>query len=193
MSKVAIFIPMPMALPSPGPIFAGLIQVVMNAAQDGHEYLACKRANQLDNARTIAAERAIENGATHILYLDADHIHPPDIVRDLLTHDVDVVGGLNYTRARRPAALAVDQKPLEKNTGLIECLAVGTGSLLVKCSVFERLQWPWFYYDYRNAKPGGMFEGEDTGFCRRCEEAGIKLWCDTETTSPHLDTDAWIA
>ena len=183
---------MPMALPSPGPIFAGLMQVVINAAQDGHEYLACRRANQLDNARTIAAERAIEHGATHILYLDADHVHPPTIVADLLAHDVDVVGGLNYTRKRRACALPADDERIHKDTGLRQCLAVGTGSLLVRTSVFERIKWPWFYFDYSNAKSGGMWEGEDTGFCRRCEDAGIEIWCDTGTTSPHLDTDAWV-
>jgi len=191
-ASVAIFVPMPMALPSPGPIFAGLIQVICNAAEDGHSYLACKRANQLDNARTLAAEAAITNGATHILYLDADHIHPPHIVRDLLAHDVDVVGGCNLTRAGRIAALQKGGQPIEMNSGLRECFAIGTGSLLVRLSIFERLEYPWFYFDYQKASPGVMWEGEDTGFCRRCETAGISIWCDTAVNSPHLNTDVWV-
>ena len=191
-AKVAIFVPMPMALPAPGEIFASLIQVINAAAADGHDYLACKRAGQLDHARTSAAEAAIQNGATHILYLDADHLHPPKIVKDLLAHNKPVVGGLNYTRAGRPAAMDKNMQALQPNTGLQECLAIGTGSLLVDLEVFKELQYPWFYFDYALAKPGAMWEGEDTGFCRRCEAAGIGIWCDTSINSPHLNTSAWI-
>ena len=55
--------------------------------------------------------------------------------------------------------------------------------MLIAREVFETLEEPWFNYEY----PGGDFTpGTDMSFSAKCREAGIRLWVDGSTTSPHL-------
>jgi len=74
--------------------------------------------------------------------------------------------------------------------GLLKCDVVGTGAMLIHRSVFERIPTPWFTNDYSQVQALDMWPGEDVGFCHKCGDAGIDIWCDTTTTSPHLSTTA---
>jgi len=137
---------------------------------------------------------------THLLMLDVDHVHPPDIIERLakwvlLDPDIRVVSGLNYRRGAPFDPVCRVYGPegspfrkrmmmLEWEQGLIRVDEVGGGSLLVHRSVFEQLEPPWFFniYDevWENSWPG-----EDMGFSRKCQEAGIAMYVDSTTTSPH--------
>ena len=133
---------------------------------------------------------------THILMLDSDHAHPEDIVQRLARwvflypSTVKVVGGLNFRRGEPydPCAF-VDpgdgtfHRLAHWGRGILEVDALGTGSMLIAREVFETLEEPWFNYEY----PKGDFTpGTDMSFSRKCKEAGIALWVDGTTTSPHL-------
>ena len=61
---------------------------------------------------------------------------------------------------------------------------VGTGAMLIRRSVLQRLAAPWFV-DHP-ATPGG---GSDTMFCVRVrEELKLPVYCDTATRVGHLAT-----
>jgi len=133
---------------------------------------------------------------THILMLDSDHVHPEDIVQRLARwvwlypNTVKVVGGLNFRRGEPydPCAFinpgdSKFHRLADWGRGLLEVEALGTGSMLIAREVFETLEEPWFNYEY----PGGDFTpGTDMSFSAKCREAGIRLWVDGSTTSPHL-------
>jgi hypothetical protein len=141
---------------------------------------------------------------THILMLDADHIHPLDIVQRLARRVIEdperlVVGGLNYKRTApfTPCAFLKDPNGGENfyslidiPDGIFETDMIGTGCILIHRDVFEILEQPYFYYEYAGAGDGN-FPSEDIGFSRKCQEAGIKIWCDANITSPHM-TDGII-
>lgn len=104
----------------------------------------------LPSCRNLGTAQALEKfpEATHILYVDQDmyNLTPAHIVR-LVNHNVDVVSPLMVQRKPpyKPAAQALDmtnQSILESiktnKLGLIECLHVGTGVMLVKREVLER-------------------------------------------------------
>ena len=133
---------------------------------------------------------------THLLMLDSDHAHPEDIVQRLARwvflypNTVQVVGGLNFRRGEPydPCAF-IDpgdgqfHRIAHWGKGLLSVEALGTGSMLIAREVFERIPPPWFNYSY----PGGdMTPGTDMTFSAKCREAGITLWVDGTTTSPHL-------
>lgn len=150
-----------------------------------------------DVARHKLGRFLLDSDYTHILMLDSDHVHPPDIVQRLarwfqVYPDLRVVGGLNFRRGEPydPCAF-IDpgdgefHRLAEWGQGLVRVDALGTGSMMIDRRVFEQLpeEAGWFDYDYPNHS---QWPGTDMTFSARCREAGIGLWCDTTTTSPHI-------
>lgn len=150
-----------------------------------------------DVVRNKAAMLLLRSNYTHVLMLDQDHQHPPDIVQRLARWVIAdptrlVVGGLNYRRGApyEPCAFLVDKKgvlhpPLDWEDGLVRCDVIGTGSLLIAREVFEIIEPPWFFNDYSKVWEDA-WPGEDIGFGRKCMDAGISHWLDTTVTSPHM-------
>lgn len=152
-----------------------------------------------DLARNRLAMELLKSNYTHILMLDADHTHPTDIVQRLarwvlLDPDKLVVGGLNFRRSQpyEPCAFFREpdgsvSAPATWSPGLMKIDTLGTGSILIAREVFERIQPPWFFHIYEQQNAWEDFwPGEDIGFSEKCREAGIAMWMDTTTTSPHL-------
>ena len=134
---------------------------------------------------------------THLLMLDSDHVHPPDVVQRLARwfraypEQVQVVGGLNFRRGAPydPCAF-IDpgdgkfRRLAEWPTGAMDVDALGTGSIMIARSVFEQMEKPYFAYNYDC--PYGDWPGTDMWFSAECRKRGITLWCDTTTVSPHI-------
>lgn len=150
-----------------------------------------------DIARCKFAEFLMQDEKyTHLLMLDSDHVHPSDIVHRLsrwfraYPEQVQVAGGLNFRRGQPfdPCAF-IDpgdgnfRRMAEWSTGLMEVDALGSGSIMIARSVFEKMDKPWFGYSYENY---GDWAGTDMWFSAKCRKAGIPLWCDSTTTSPHV-------
>jgi hypothetical protein len=152
---------------------------------------------RIDVNRNRFARQLLNSDYTHLLMLDLDHLHPPDVVERLgrwMLEDPDrlVVSGLYFRRGEPFDPLAFVFGPegglhplVEWPHGCIEVHAFGNGMLLVHRSVFERLEPPWWAYDYGRAHDD-VYPTEDMYFCYLCREAGIKLWVDTTTTSSHI-------
>lgn len=151
-----------------------------------------------DIARNKFAAAALEGGYDWLVMLDSDHKHDPMIVERLLRWpqqdpDVRVVGGLNFRRGEPydPCAFIIGDdgqtySMVDWEQGLIEVHALGTGSILIHTSVFEEIDFPWFRYDYNSVYgPDDTYPGVDIWFSRLVREAGIKMFVDTTTTSPH--------
>ncbi len=150
---------------------------------------------RVDMARNEAAAACLRGDYTHLCMLDADHVHPGDVVERLARWMIKdpaalIVGGLNFKRAApfEPCAFAKDPEGnrcivADWTPGLLEVEVVGTGCILIAREVFERISKPWFHYVY---KEDGFSPSEDVTFCLKCQEAGIKVYCDTTTCSPHI-------
>lgn len=63
--------------------------------------------------------------------------------------------------------------------------ACGFGCVYIQRWVLEKLEWPWFHFDYGDANGKGS-RGEDVYFCKRCEESGIEIWCLPQLECGHL-------
>ena len=63
---------------------------------------------------------------------------------------------------------------------------VGTGCIIIAKEAFERLEFPWFVNEPH--MEGQMLGSHDNYFCKKAQEAGIKIWCDFTLTSPHMST-----
>lgn len=152
-----------------------------------------------DLARNKAAMELLRGDFTHLLMLDIDHVHPADIVQRLARWVVSdpkqfqIVGGLNFRRSEPydPCAYKMGEDNTmwaiewDKDTTLMEVDRLGTGSILIAREVFETIPPPWFTNDYSQAWRDA-WPGEDIGFSKLCNKAGIKMWVDCTVTSPHI-------
>ncbi len=183
--------------------FLHWITLIQRLTQAGHAIIGTSDGPTALVREFLSRRFVEEKEFTHLLMLDTDHAHPPDIV-DRLTRWLHnearplVVSGLNYQRKApfRPAAFMFDGPeygilPLTSwPAGLVQVDAVGAASLLIAREVFERLPAPWWEFVYHGEHK--KLIGEDIWFCARCKEQGIGVFVDTTTTSPHLG-EQWIA
>lgn len=190
--RIVAFVPQFPALPHADDVFYGFWAI----AQQGLPIMQISYG-RTDLVRNRAAMLLLQSDFTHVLMLDADHQHPPHVTQLLARWVLDdptrlVVGGLNFRRGEPydPCAYLRGEDgllypPSEWQRGLVEVDAIGTGSLLIAREAFERIEPPWFFNDYSMVMED-RWPGEDIGFSKKCNEAGIKLWVDTTTTSPHM-------
>jgi len=162
--------------------------------------------SRTDVARNKFAEHLLESQFTHVLMLDDDHQHPDDIVERLSRWVIEdpaklVIAGLVQRRGEPFDALVLFPdgagkvySPIDYPDGLLNVRNehgpgwVATSAILIAREVFERLEWPWFAHTYPKR---GEYPTEDIYFCNKCHDAGIDLWVDTTTESPHM-TEVFI-
>lgn len=158
-----------------------------------------------------------EKTVTHILFLDADHKHPAEIVPQLaraVREDPTrmVVAALNFRRSEPwdPCAYEISESGdssvwLSWAPGVYPVSVTGMAAMLVAVECFDKIEWPFFGYDYSHADKMHWSErhdlddmestkwpGVDVWFCKRCKDAGVAVYVDTRVkTSPHLGK-LWI-
>jgi hypothetical protein len=196
--RIVVFIPLPIALPFVSDVLPNFIAI----AQQGAPFIWVPHG-RTDYVRNQAADKLLESSYTHILMLDSDHKHPPNIVQRLARHVVEdpsrqIVGGLNFRRGEPYDPLInVRQEdgsyiiPEEWDAGLIEVDIIGTGAVLISRSVFEEIGKPFFWYDYSHVDIDS-YPSEDIAFCKKARGEGFRIWCDTTVVSPHMKP-GWVA
>ncbi len=132
--------------------------------------------------RTALVKDAIARGATHILFVDSDMQFPSDTLVNLLAHEKDIVG-VEYNKRILPLTPVFEQP--NKSDTLYETKAVGTGLILIKLSVFEKIKNDPYFNFGRNAE-GETVLGEDAWFCNVARDAGFQVWVDPTVKVHHL-------
>jgi hypothetical protein len=128
--------------------------------------------------RNGLAEKALEWGATHILWADADHLFPDYTLVRLLSLNLPVVGCNYPTRLPPflPTALGLDGRAVATTedlarAGEVEAVAaLGLGLCLMRADLFAKLPRPWFAF------ADGM--SEDRRFFRLLAEARVPVHVD---------------
>jgi len=144
--------------------------------------------------RNLIIQKAFEHGCTHILFVDDDQVFETDALLRLLKHDKDIVSGLYLARAYPHQPLIFDVADDSgaclyaylgpNDSGLKEIVAAGFGFLLVKTSIFEKLEKP--YVRLGELDPEQWCD--DIGFFSRVRQAGIRSYCDMDCWIGHIGT-----
>ncbi|KKL13004.1 hypothetical protein LCGC14_2530090 [marine sediment metagenome] len=134
---------------------------------------------------------------THLFFLDADTVPPPNAIERLLLHDKDVVCGLTPLWLRKTIYWNV-QIEEERNlhvtklpTGLTKVRRVGGTTILIKRHVLEKLKFPYFKIVFPDTieqaiETGPMTQGSDYYFCDRITEAGFEIYADPTILCKHV-------
>lgn len=138
-------------------------------------------------ARDKLARHAINEGFTHILWLDADMIFPDTIVEEFLDDGKEMICGVFHSR-RPPYVSAIFSSldPIERMEeypiDVFKVAACGFGCVFMTVDVLERVC---------HGNDGMMFLptpelGEDLAFCRRVRRIGTEIFCDGAIRIGHI-------
>lgn len=211
--KVTLGLVVSHGFPVPAPFVIGyshLLQAMLtgapNAALPAH--LKIDRARALfvqdfpiDFARNRACTIFLdEDDGDHLLFLDVDMVHPPDLAHRLVAAGEDVVTA-RYTM-RKPPFFSVamrrsgdgptDYQAIEKVEpgvrGLAKVDAGGAGALLIsrRClaAIRERVGDDWFRY--QDGPAGLRSRSEDMWFYEQAIAAGFQPWLDADLWCKHI-------
>lgn len=131
-------------------------------------------------SRQLLVAQALDNDATHILFIDSDMTFPHDMVVRMLLHAVDAVAA-NCMSRRHPFRLTAQRDGNEvitsrESVGIEEVDRVGTGVMMLGMHVFKKIPLPWFEYEWMPEL--NIFRGEDYTFCQKLAANGFDLYVD---------------
>lgn len=148
------------------------------------------------NQRQKLAEKAILDGATHILWLDSDMTFPPSALETLLRHNLDVVACTYSTRSLPLKGVAYTSigdwdswvSVTSPGNRMVEVEGTGMGCMLVRTSTFKDLPKPWFEVSWSEQYQDHI--GEDFYFCKVLRDNGHKILIDRQLSQEvgHLGT-----
>jgi hypothetical protein len=187
--------------------FMSYIKWANTARQLGLDWTLETMTNEslISRARnTLTAKFLSMPEATHLMFIDADIGWEPWHLLVLLNRDVDVIGGL-YPMKTMPIKWVVNgfEGAEEGPDGLQEVSKAGTGFLLTKKHVFEKLKAHPAVKAYKNdigldpiydqylktyfdtAVRQGRYYSEDWKFCEDWRDLGGKIWVDKRVLLRH--------
>jgi hypothetical protein len=156
---------------------------------------------------TLTAKFLNNKDSTHLMFVDADIGWEPWHLLVMLNRDVDVIGGL-YPMKSLPVKWCVNgfDGAEEGADGLQEVSKTGTGFMLIKRHVFEKLNAhpatkpfindiglpaelnPYMKTYFDTAVRENRYYSEDWTFCENWRDIGGKVWVDKRVLLKHTGT-----
>ena len=187
-------------IPTNSSIVAPLVPKLIKWSSMGAEVNIMVSSPLVDYVRNALTRHFLNSKKKYMLFIDSDTMPDVDVPEKLLKHKKLVVGGLynllmtgnDGNMISRPSAFSMlfDDRPLHEgisvipNTGLQKVHVTGTGIMLIHRDVFSKIEQPWFEYKWKD-KEHIAFDGEDVYFCKKCEQANIPIYCDTNAKGLH--------
>lgn len=153
-----------------------------------YQFIVATEGYTIAENRAYIAVQAQRNKSDYLLFIDDDMVFPKDTLETLIGHEKEVIGVPYYSRMlpRKSVVVLENGKVLkgEVPSELFKCQHVGTGIMLIKMDVFDKIDKPWF--KFVNHESGFTEMGEDAWFCKQAREKGVDIWCDSTITIKHL-------
>ena len=158
--------------------------------------------SNINRGRNSCAAKFLAGDCTHLMFVDADiGWNPVDVVQRV-NHQKDVVVGAYPQKTMPPLYVINKLEEPEREGDLVEVMNAGTGFMLIKRNVFEKLieQGATKYrddigldkdtnenqYDFFNCTVAeGQYLTEDYSFCHAVRHAGFQIWLDTTIELTH--------
>ena len=167
-----------------------LVKLAIQLKEDGVDFdVRIQGGTLVYIARNRLAGKAIDNGFTHVLWLDSDMVFGPQIVDDLLFCGKDMVCGAFVSRHPNygPCVYKSIEDPGNMEPvdlfGTTPFRVDGCGFAAVLTSV-ELLKAVWDRFD-TCFRPTEDY-GEDLAFCDRVKKLGREIWCEPTVRPGHI-------
>lgn len=151
--------------------------------------LMIKQGCYLHKSREEVCLAAITGGYDYLFFIDADMCFSSQVLGRLLEAKKEIIGA-HYNMRHLPLVSTMKIKDANGNITArsgempkepFKVYAVGTGCMLIKTSCLNKIPRPWFWYGTPEKQ-----EGEDVGFCRVAQEAGVDVWCEPTVEVGHI-------
>lgn len=162
----------------------------------------------VSRSRNRLAAQFLRSDCTHLLFLDTDLIFSSDQIGRLISHDLPLVCGL-YPKKQTELAWVCNTRadfgPADPDSGLQRILYGGTGCMLIRRDVFEKIAkvFPDIAYDPDDGEDPGLYHdffkvgvcvaqgrrrylSEDWFFCEMAMQCGIRVMMDTRVVLKHV-------
>lgn len=162
-----------------------LTQLIKTTTQNGIDtYLFFDSNTILLNQRNNLLKRSLEIKSDYVLWLDSDMMFPSTTALRLLNHNKEIVA-CNYMKRTNPQNTVAYKDitdwgsyvPLTPQEELITVQGVGMGCMLMKTSIFEKLDKPFFKFIYKEETDD--WHGEDFDILIRLRNLGFEIYIDT--------------
>jgi hypothetical protein len=165
-------------------------------------------------ARNQLVERAKELGAEYIFFVDDDTVPPHNVMTRLLQElemdkDAAVCGGIYCSKTDPPTPLVYLARDESTHWGwkygdVFRCWGIGTGCMLIRMSVFDEIEKPWFKeidWTFDPDKPEEPLDPmiphnvsayrmtDDLYFCEKLAQAGKKVLAHGGVLAVHIGQD----
>ena len=190
------------------PTMTSLLRFILLAQQAGLQWSLDTMVNEslVTRARNnLMAKMMTNTAATHFMFIDADIRFQPESILQMIACDKEVIGGL-YPKKALPVNYVINLKPETKIQGDIFTVGTtGTGFLLFKRSVYEKMiaqfpeckyvddvglgkQYEPMMYSIFDCKidARGHYLSEDWLFCRRWQDMGGEIWVHSKVLLNHI-------
>jgi len=190
------------------PTMTSFLRFILLAQQAGLNWSLDTMVNEslVTRARNnLMAKMMTNTAATHFLFIDADIRFEPDAILKMIACDKDVIGGL-YPKKALPVNYVINLRPETKIQGDIFTVdTMGTGFLLFKRHVYEKLiaahpeckyvddvglgkQYEPMMYSIFDCEidERGHYLSEDWLFCRRWAKIGGEIWAHGKVLLNHI-------
>jgi hypothetical protein len=190
------------------PTMTSFLRFILLASQAGLNWSLDTMVNEslVTRARNnLMAKMMTNTQATHFMFIDADIRFQPESILQMLSFDKEVIGGL-YPKKALPVSYVINLKPETKIQGDIFTVdTMGTGFLLFRRSVYEKLidahpeckyvddvglgkQYEPMMYSIFDCEidEKGHYLSEDWLFCRRWQKLGGEIWAHSKCLLNHV-------
>jgi len=215
------------------PFMMSFLQACLYFKEIGLKYSVCTISDSLINRarNNLVAKFMGSPDFTHMVFIDVDLQFDKEAILKLLWHDKDVMTAsypikeINWDKVKEGAQADLPAQDLMEyatryvvhmtkpgenqlniDNGAIECYEAGTGFMLIKRQVFDKMFKKYKklkYKDDTGALQGaeaenayalfnsyvdddGRFLSEDYGFCRYWQKMGGKIWVDPTINLTHF-------
>lgn len=164
-----------------------LTNLVTRLKDEGIEFDVCFKSGTLVYvARDCLANKAIQEGYTHTLWIDADMIFTDDLLDDLMFCEKPFVCGVFH--GRRPPHLSCTftslfpiERVQEYPHKAFKIAGCGFGGVLIETWILKAVK-----DRFGTCFCPSPMLGEDLEFCRRAGEIGAEIYCEPSARMGHI-------
>ena len=169
------------------PTLQCLLELVAHGGYEFHIIVPSEGYTIAEN-RNYTAVQALNNKSEYLLMVDDDMALPLTLLDKLISNGKDICGVAYHPRSEtgrtikyldETHAIRLEDPEIKSNPkyqDVFECHATGTGIILIKCDVFNKIPRPWFMFEYHDT--GQCKLGEDWYFCEKAKKHNIKTHAD---------------
>lgn len=159
-------------------------------------YLLLRGGPHVDDARNEIVRDFLASNCTELVFLDADVSWRPEQLIRLLSHDVDLVGGVYPHRYRQRDAMPLRGVPTgtPNANGLLAVEGLPTGFMRIKRKVFDWLKPHVQHYGdthifFERTLIDGTRWGGDLNFCNLWRKHAGRVYADIDLRLAHAGTE----